>query len=417
MRFLLSYGLALVIIVLIGVWMASGTLVVPGSGPGNGEISISGALQGQSSDQVDQALEGAGMVKKDAGEAVSAGPDPALTIAEREAETTGAEAAPPSVRIATYTMMAMPIEVPLRGKTKAKSVVSVVPETQGIVRAVSVTKGQAVKAGDPICTIDPGTRLAAVDQAQAAVDQAQAAYDANAQLREKGLAPANSGLQLEAALKAAQAGLDNAKAEWGRTEVKAPVAGVVQDPLAIVGSMAAGGAPCATIVQLDPMLFSGAVPEARIQYASLGLPATVTTVTDQTVDGKVSYIASVADPATRSFAIEIELPNPGGKVLDGLTASAIVKVGTAPAHLLPQSVLTLDDDGVLGIRAVQNGTVVFYPVTILKDTREGVWVTGLPPKVDVITIGQEFVREGQAVTASYGPPEKADAAPEGGSQS
>jgi multidrug efflux system membrane fusion protein len=94
------------------------------------------------------------------------------------------------------------------------------------------------------------------------------------------------------------------------------------------------------------------------------------------------------------------MPNPEGKILDGLTASAIVKVGTAPAHLLPQSVLTLDDDGVLGVRAVEDSTVAFYPVTILKDTREGIWVTGLPNTVDVITVGQEYVTAGQRVNAT-----------------
>jgi len=115
----------------------------------------------------------------------------------------------------------------------------------------------------------------------------------------------------------------------------------------------------------------------------------------------VSYISSVADPATRSFAAEIELPNADGAVLDGITASAVVNVGTAPAHLLPQSVLTLDDEGVLGIRAVgADSKVAFYPVTIVQDTREGVWVTGLPPTVDVITVGQEFVIPGQTVKAT-----------------
>lgn len=408
MRFLFSYGLALVIIVLIGVWMASGTLVVPGNGPGNGEVAIMDAVGGKGDGALTETLGGEGATKSEDVAATHAeeGPDPHLTIAERQAETSGAEAPAVSVRIATYTMQAMPIEVPLRGKTKAKSVVSVVPETQGIVRKVAVHKGQEVNAGDPICTIDPGTRLAAVDQAQAAVDQAQAAFDSNKQLREKGLAPANSGLQLEAALKAAQAAYDNARAEWGRTEVTAPVSGVVQDPIATVGSLAAGGAPCATIVQLDPMLFTGSVPEARIAYAKLGLEATIETITKQTASGKVTYISSVADPVTRSFAIEIEVPNPKGEILDGLTASAIVKVGTAPAHLLPQSVLTLDDDGVLGIRAVEDSKVAFYPVTILNDTRDGVWVTGLPPKVDVITIGQEYVQAGQVVNAAYGPDDK-----------
>jgi multidrug efflux system membrane fusion protein len=67
---------------------------------------------------------------------------------------------------------------------------------------------------------------------------------------------------------------------------------------------------------------------------------------------------------------------------------------------LPQSVLTLDDDGVLGVRSVENNIVAFHPVTILKDTREGVWVTGLPASIDIITIGQEFVLPGQKVDAT-----------------
>ena len=93
------------------------------------------------------------------------------------------------------------------------------------------------------------------------------------------------------------------------------------------------------------------------------------------------------------------MPNPGGAVQAGLSATATVNVGTAPAQLLPQSVLTLDDDGVMGVRAVEDSKVKFYPVTIVKDAREGMYVTGLPLKVDVITVGQEFVKAGDTVKA------------------
>src|SRR5690606_24696660 len=120
------------------------------------------------------------------------------------------------------------------------------------------------------------------------------------------------------------------------------------------------------------------------------------------VEGEVTYIASVADNATRSFPVEIEIPNPDFAIRDGVTAEAIVNVGTAPGQLLPQSVLTLDDEGILGVRAVEDGKVVFYPVTIVSDTREGVWVTGLPAVAKVITVGQENVTAGQAVEASEG---------------
>jgi multidrug efflux system membrane fusion protein len=175
------------------------------------------------------------------------------------------------------------------------------------------------------------------------------------------------------------------------------------------------GQACATVVELDPMLFIGTVPEARIALAKTGLDATIVTVTGQTVAGKVSYIASTADEATRSFPVEIEIPNADGKVLSGVTATATVTLGTLPAHLLPQSVLTLDDDGALGVRTVKDNVVSFYPVTIVSDSREGVWVTGLPGKVDVITVGQEFVTAGQTVDATNvtGTPASTEAAAEG----
>ncbi len=387
MRALYSYGVAGLILVAGAAWLGTGTLVAGGNGPGNGETPIISLID-KNADVADAGHHEEGEV------------DPHLTIAQRVAESSGAAAPLQSVRTETYQVQAYPIEVPLRGRTKAKSVVTVTPETSGVVTAITVSKGQKVGPGDTLCTLDQGTRAAAVAQAEAALAQAQVNFDTNKALRDKGLAAANTANALEAALKAAQSGFDQAKAEFDRTTVTTQVAGVVQDPIATVGSMLSPGMPCATIVELDPMLFVANVPEARIARAELGLAAKVTTVTGQQVDGKVSYISALADEATRSFPIEIELPNKDGQVLSGITASAIVSLGTIPAHLLPQSVLTLADDGTLGVRTVKDSVVEFYPVTIVSDSRAGVWVTGLPPKVDIITMGQEYVVPGQKVEAT-----------------
>src|SRR5690606_37309940 len=173
----------------------------------------------------------------------------------------------------TYTAEPMKIDVPLRGRTQAKASVGAVAETAGIVDAVHVTKGQTVAVGDALCTLDQGTRVAAVAQAQAGLEQANAGlvqaqldFDTNAELRTKGLAAPNTRRALDVALSgakasvaSAQAGLDNAQAELNRTEIKAKVAGVVQDPVATAGSMLGQGQPCATIVQLNPMLLLGQV--------------------------------------------------------------------------------------------------------------------------------------------------------------
>jgi len=408
MRALYSYGAALVIVIIFGVWLGTGTFVQGGQGPGKGEKPVVAAVlhTTDTASADDNAVH-----EPTGGETV----DPSLTIAQREAATQGSTPVR-SVEVTTFVAQAMPINVPLRGQTKAKTTLTAMAETSGTVASVSVVKGQTVKVGDLLCTLDPETRQAAVAQAQAGlaqananVAQAQADYDTNVELRAKGLATPNSeralGVSLSAAkasVASAQAAVDNATTELGRAKVLAKIGGVVQDPIATVGSAmapAAGIATCATIVQLDPIVFAASVPESKINYAKTGLSASVTTVTGDTLQGKVTYVSSVADPVTRAFPAEIEMPNPGNKVPAGLTATASVNVGTLPAQLLPQSVLTLDDSGTMGVRAVDNGKVVFYPVTIVQDAREGMYVTGLPLKVDVITVGQEFVKPGDIVKA------------------
>jgi multidrug efflux system membrane fusion protein len=123
-------------------------------------------------------------------------------------------------------------------------------------------------------------------------------------------------------------------------------------------------------------------------------------VTGETANGKVTYIGSTADDATRSFPVEIELPNADEKLRDGVTATAVVDVGTAPVQVIPQSALTLDDNGVLGIRTVESGNkVAFHAISPIKDTRDGVWVVGLPSTINLITVGQEYVHPGQIVDA------------------
>ena len=411
MRALFSYGIALVLLILTGAWLATGTLVMGGSGPGNGERPIVSIIEGEEHGPIATQLAEAGVLAQ---HEASTEVDPHLTIAQRNEAEHGANTALQSVRTTTYVAQPFAIEVPLRGRTQAKATVSAVAETAGIVETVHVTKGQKVAVGDPLCTLDQGTRAAAVAQADAglaqanaALAQAQADFDTNAELRSKGVATANSARGVEVALAAAQASvtsakanLDNAQAELDRTLINAKVNGVVQAPLADAGAMLAQGQPCATIVQLDPMLFIGQVPEVRIGLAKLGLPAKITTITDQSVDGKVTFIAATADSATRSFPVEIEVPNASGTIRDGITATAVVNMGSAPAHLLPQSSLTLNADGVLGVQAVVDGAVSFMPVQIASDTREGVWVLGLPVSVDIITVGQEYVIDGQAVDAT-----------------
>jgi membrane fusion protein, multidrug efflux system len=116
----------------------------------------------------------------------------------------------------------------------------------------------------------------------------------------------------------------------------------------------------------------------------------------------VTFLSRSADPTTRTFRVEVEVPNPDLAIRDGQTVEIAIASDGADAHLLPQSALTLNDQGTLGVRVVTaEETVAFAPVSILRDTTDGVWVDGLGDAASVIIVGQEFVTDGVAVAPTW----------------
>lgn len=412
MRALTSYGIAAILVIIGAFWLGTGVFVYGGNGPVDGEKTVVSALEGKDGGPLTDAVKATGIGKEVHHE--HGANDPALSIADRTALILAEKGTKQSVRTRTYNLEPMPLEVRLRGFTAARASVKASAQTADTILTVDVKEGQNVNIGDLICSLDDGTRLASVEQAKAAVSQAEAglkqaqlSYKTNQALLKKKLVSENSAegviAQLrsaEANVQAAKVGLSNSMVELENTKIKAPVAGIIQRPLAEVGDRMTRGGSCATIVQLDPMVFVGSVPQSRIDLARIGLDAEITTINEKTAKGKVSFISVSADAATRSFAIEIEFPNPNGLILDGLTAEANVNLGNIPAHFIPQSIMTLDQDGILGVRAVADNIVSFHKITILKDTNKGVWVTGLPLSIDIIILGQEYVTSGQEVDAS-----------------
>ena len=116
----------------------------------------------------------------------------------------------------------------------------------------------------------------------------------------------------------------------------------------------------------------------------------------------MTFLSRSADPTTRTFRVELTVPNPDLSLRDGQTAEILIEAQGVTAHLLAASTLTLDDDGTLGVRTIDaDSAALFHPVTVLRDTIDGVYVTGLPEQVDVITVGQEFVTDGVIVAPSF----------------
>ena len=185
--------------------------------------------------------------------------------------------------------------------------------------------------------------------------------------------------------------------ELNRTEVKSPFSGYIES-IVKPGNFIERGQVCATIIQLDPIIFVAEVPEISIAKVKVGQNVDINLVTGQKVSGILSFVSKSASPATKTFRVEVEIQNKDGLIKDGLTADLIIKTDKVKAHKISPSILILDDDGKLGVRITNTENIVeFYEIEIVQDSPEGLRATGIPEGSNIIIQGQGFVEEGQLV--------------------
>ncbi len=366
----------------------------------------------------------------------------------------------PVMSVVVQKSMAKSVDsgVLVRGRTEAARTIEVKAETTGRVISDPLRKGSEVSAGQVLCKLDPGTReialieaearlpeaellipeaksripeaAARISEAQARLVEAQISQRAATQLSQggfatetrvaganaaveaalaavesakAGVAAAQTGVKsARAAVQAAEAGIAAANKEIERLSIEAPFSGVLESDTAELGALLQPGMPCATVIQLDPIVLVGFIPETAVSKVEVGAFAKARLASGSSVTGIVTFLSRSADLETRTFRVEIEAENSDGTIRDGQTAEITISSGGQDAHLLPISALTLDDGGVIGVRTVNADNIVeFMPVTLMRDTAEGIWVGGLPEAADVIVVGQEYVTEGVKVAVTY----------------
>jgi len=292
--------------------------------------------------------------------------------------------------------------VVLRGRTEAVRSVQVKSETSGLVISKPLRRGAEVSAGDPLCEVAAGVRQAALDEARARLEEAQISFDAAQGLSEGGFASETRLANARASLRSAQAAVDRAVEEMARLVMHAPFDGVLETDTAELGSLLQPGALCATLIQLDPMKLVGFATELQVADLKTGAQAGAQLASGQQVRGEVTFIARSADPQTRTYRVEVTVPNPQGRIRDGQSADIMVQADSQRGHMLPGSALTLNDAGTLGVRLVDDtGTVSFAPARLLRDSDDGVWLAGLPEQIAAIVVGQEFTRDGAVVDVTW----------------
>lgn len=289
-------------------------------------------------------------------------------------------------------------QIVVTGRTQATRIVELRAEIEGQITEILAEKGAWVKEGDIIARLDERDRAARLSEARQRVNQREIEYNAAKALETKGF---NSRIKLaeaQADLEAARTAQKQAEIDLANSAIKAPFAGALNDQMIEKGDYVAPGQSLYQLVDLNPIEVVGYITERQRALLDETGGAEIGFVDGSTVSGKISYVAAAADQQSRTFKIEISVPNPDYKIVDGLTAEISLPAQGRKAHKISPSILSLDDAGRIGVKQVdKNDTVRFAPVTILVDRPDAMWVEGLPDNVRLITVGQDFVADGQKV--------------------
>lgn len=335
----------------------------------------------------------------------NAGEAESLAVSTPATAKAQARQAMPSVQVHRIRASLHPDVMELYGQSRANREVELKAETLGLVAEVFVTEGERVKQGQTVCRQDLNARQAQVDQAAANLRTIEADLNAARTLAEKGFQSQSRVISFEAQMDGARASMKQAEIEMDNINIRAPFSGIWERQDAQIGDYLSPGMSCGLLVDLSPLKVDVQLTETQVGRISKGNLAVVRLATGQTLDGKIAFIEAKADPATRTFRTEIQVPNADYVLKAGVTATVRLTSGETLAQQVPANILTLNDTGNVGIRYVDfSNTVRFAEVKTVDEDADGLWVTGLPDNIRIITEGQEYVNVGMTVdpVESYG---------------
>lgn len=304
------------------------------------------------------------------------------------------------VRVRTQIAEEITRTIVVNGKTAPARVVELSAETSGRITSIGARRGANVSRGTVIVNLDERDRSARLAEARAIVKQREVEYEARVKLKSESYVSEAQLHEGVARLEAARAELTRAELDLEYMVVRAPFDGAIQSRIGEVGDFLKVGDPIATFVDNRTIIVSASVSEFDARFVNSGASAEAKLATGEKVQGTIRYVSPVADEATRTFLVELEVDNSDGALRAGGTAELYIPAETIMAHRISPSLLTLDDAGNVGTKIIgADGKVKFVVADIAQSSGNGVWVAGLPETVTIITVGQGFVTAGSVVDA------------------
>ena len=290
----------------------------------------------------------------------------------------------------------------LRGFTESSRSIILKSQVEGKVNSISFNKGLNVKKGDEILTIDPEDKVAIFKEMEALLDQREKEYEIAEKLFSKGFRSEVNLSKAKVKYETALAKFEKSKVELDNTKILIPFDSFIEESFVELGDYVKKGDKIVKIVDLDPILLISTISEQNINFLKIGQSGKIKLANGFETFGNLNYISSTSDLKTRKFKVQIEIDNKNKKILSGQTGEVEIKLNPEDSYFIPSSVITLDDDGNLGVKIVKGKKVEFVKINIISDTGNGYWVEKFGDEnVILITRGQEYVLTGETVETKF----------------
>ncbi len=305
----------------------------------------------------------------------------------------------PKVRIRNISAKPVTQSIILYGRTEPGRSATMRAEVNGQITHIYARRGQTVHKNDPVVRLALNDRDKLLASAQARLAQHKLEYEGSRSLSIEGYQGKAKLAQSQADLKESEAQVAQLEKEIKDTLIVAPFDGVIYERSVEVGDYVNVGEALAEIIDLNPLIVKGDASQQNISSIYVNQKATVKFSNGQKHHAKVKYVSAMSDPQTNTFRVEVSLDNSKHDILAGLSTEIEIPLAEEDAIKISPALFSLDEQGVIGIKSVEQGIVQFNPINIIKTEADGVWISAPDPEIKIITVGQAFVRKGDKVEA------------------
>lgn len=237
----------------------------------------------------------------------------------------------------------------LQGTVQTKQNVLIYPEMAGTLQRVYVKEGQRVRKGQLLASIDDGGMASQLAQLKTQAELAKTTFERQKRLWDQKIGSELQYLQAKSNYEATQSAVKTAESQLGKSTIRAPFSGVIDNVIKDQGTVVAPGpgSEVFRIVNLSDMYVEVDVPENYLGTIQKGKEAKVYfPALGDTLDSKIRQTGNFINPSNRAFTVEVSVPNKKGNIKPNLTARVSLNdYSSEAAILIPQGIISENAEG------------------------------------------------------------------------